>query len=103
MPNYAILDKDNIVCNVIIADSLSDAEFFSGSKCVEQTDLNGIPYIGFPFDGEYFIPARQYPSWIWDFKLKKHVPPIEKPEGDLMWDELSLSWIPNDTPVYPAP
>lgn len=103
MPNYAVLDEDNVVCNVIIADSLSDAEFFSGSKCIEQTEFNGIPYIGLKYDGEYFMPVKNYPSWIWDYDLKEYVAPIERPEGNLKWDELSKSWVENDDPVYPAP
>lgn len=103
MKIFAVLDNENIVCNTIIADSLQDAESLTGSRCIEQTEYNGIPYIGLPYDGSYFIPAKLYPSWVWDSELKVYVAPVSKPEGNFMWDEVSKSWIENDIPSYPAP
>ena len=46
-----------------------------------------------------FIPAKVFPSWIWDNENNNWIPPVPKPvytEEDnffYVWDELTLSWV----------
>lgn len=53
MANFAVLDADNVVVNVIVADSLEIATTATGANCVE------LPEIGFGindlYDGKKFI------------------------------------------------
>ena len=39
-----------------------------------------------------FIPPQPYPSWILNEKTCKYDPPIEKPEGNYVWNELHRKW-----------
>ncbi len=53
MSYYGIV-KDNTIVNVIVAESLEDANLLTGENCVEYTDENPIG-IGWVFDGEKFV------------------------------------------------
>jgi len=55
MANFAVV-RDNIVVNVIVADTLEDANQATGLTCVEYTDEFPAG-IGWIFDGEVFNPA----------------------------------------------
>lgn len=53
MANYAVIDN-NIVINIIVADTKEVAEQVTGLTCVEYTDENPAG-IGWSYDGENFI------------------------------------------------
>lgn len=53
MATYAILEN-NLVTNVIIADTLQIAEEVTGKTCIEYDDENPAG-IGWTYDGEKFI------------------------------------------------
>jgi len=38
MPNFAVIDKDNIVINIIVAESLLIAQDVLGLTCIEYDD-----------------------------------------------------------------
>jgi hypothetical protein len=40
MKNFAVIDKDNIVTNVIVADTLEIAESVTSATCIEYSDIN---------------------------------------------------------------
>jgi hypothetical protein len=52
MPNFAVIEN-NVVINVILADTLEDAEQATGFTCIEYTDASPIG-IGWIFNGERF-------------------------------------------------
>jgi hypothetical protein len=57
MKNYAVLDSENIVTNIIVAGSLEVAEATTSQKCIYATDLTGAPYIGYAYsDGVFSGP-----------------------------------------------
>ena len=53
MPNFATLDKDNKVTNIIVADSQEIAEQVTGLPCAEYTADNPA-HIGLGYDGTTF-------------------------------------------------
>ena len=57
MANFAIISTDNIVTNVIVANTKEDATLVTNSKCIEYTDENPAG-IGWTYDEESntFIP-----------------------------------------------
>jgi hypothetical protein len=54
MANFAVL-KDNVVTNIIIADTKETAETVTEQTCVEYTESNPAG-IGWTYDGTKFIP-----------------------------------------------
>lgn len=82
---------NNRVQSVIVADSVEIAEEITGQSCVESNDAN----IGWVWNEEYekFLPDQPYQSWTWNSELIKWDAPVEKPEGDFDWDELSSNWV----------
>jgi hypothetical protein len=84
MKNYALLDENNIVINVSIAQDDWDS-----TGWIEYTNAG----IGWTYDGANFIPPKPYPSWSLDNDLNWQ-PPTPKPEGsDWRWDEQAGDWI----------
>ena len=58
MPRYAVLSPDNVVINIVLADSLEDAELATNYSCV-QSDFSEDPSvlhanIGYIWDGSVF-------------------------------------------------
>lgn len=61
MANFAIIEN-NIVTNVIVADTIEVAEQITGLTCVEYTTENPAG-IGWTYDGENFIaPVVEQPT-----------------------------------------
>lgn len=58
MANYAVLNNNNIVENIIVADTKEIAEEVTGKTCVEYTDSNPAG-IGWSYaDGVFTAPAE---------------------------------------------
>ena len=121
MGHYALLDKDNIVVQVItgrnegeVVDGISDWEQyysdFTGLRAVRTSyntyggvHLNGgTPHrmnyaaIGGYYDErlDAFIHPKQYPSWTLDEETCTWQPPTPQPQDrSTYWDEATLSWI----------
>jgi hypothetical protein len=61
MPNFAEI-KNDVVANIIIAESKEIADMVTGGVCVEYTDENPA-YIGWIYDGTNFIqPVVEVPQ-----------------------------------------
>jgi hypothetical protein len=92
MANYAVLDANNVVTNVIVADTLEIAQQVSKStNCIELKETH-FPDFGKIYNAELdrFIKPQPYdgavlsPVGIW-------VPPISKPDSGL-WEWVDGSW-----------
>ena len=93
MSTYAELDDDNIVVNIIVADS----EFVA-----TQTDKNYVEYtnenpagIGYTYDAvnDVFIAPQPYPSWTLDENFDWQPPtPMPTDGGTYYWNEEELAW-----------
>lgn len=118
MAHYALIDENNIVINVIVAED-EYIESLENRDCYIKTSYNtqygehllgGTPLrknfasIGMYYDPDRdaFISVSPYPSWILDESTCAWVSPVEKPpelEGKfLFWDEATVSWQYTDLP-----
>jgi len=121
MAHYALLDKNNVVVNVIagidendLPDEIVSWEEhygnFHGLRCLRTSyntqnneHLNG----GTPFRGNYagigylyldehdiFVPPKNYDSWILDLKIAVWVAPVDYPNdgNTYYWNEEERSW-----------
>lgn len=119
MAHYALLDKNNIVTQVItgvdenitqinldgteVGGSSEAWENFYGEffhKNCKRTSYNNnyrknFASIGYTFDFERdaFIPPQPYNSWILNEESCLWDPPVARPEVDLcFWDEETMTW-----------
>ena len=96
MKNYALLNENNIVINICIADSNWDS-----TGWIEYTNNNPAYIDGDYIDG-YFYSSQPYPSWLrnkgnWESPIP-NPNPIDDPTV-YRWTEHTLKWIKNDTLV----
>lgn len=118
MAHYALIDENNIVINVIVAEdeyieSLENRDSYiktSYNTQYGEHKLGGTPLrknfagIGMYYDPvrDAFISVSPYPSWILDELTCAWVSPVKKPpelEGKfLFWDEATVSWQYTDLP-----
>jgi hypothetical protein len=92
MSNYAKINSENIVENVIICED-SNISLFSGNY-IKETEETQKASIGDTWDTENkkFIAPKPYDSWtlnenfIW-------TAPVEQLVSNSYWDEDSNSWI----------
>lgn len=56
MATYAVIEND-IVINVIVADTLEIAQEVTGKTCIEYNDTNPAG-IGWTYDGEKFVAPK---------------------------------------------
>jgi hypothetical protein len=107
--NYAKLDENNIIIDVIVIDKdlLKDndstiSEMFGG-QWIELSDEDTpgkIAGIGFSYDNvnNIFIPPKTFDSWIFNEELANWVSPVPYPKdinsGEVYdWDEETVSWV----------
>ena len=120
MANFAQLDENNIVTEVIVVnnETISDLPFpesepvgvaflqslFGSTTFWKQTSYNAnfrrnYAGIGYTYDLvlDAFIPPQPYPSWILEEATCSWEPPVPPPSNTGMeifvWDELTLSWV----------
>ena len=108
MAHYAFIDSNNIVTEVIVGkdenellDGLSPEEWygnFRGQRCI-RTSYNGnirkqYAGIGYSYDesADVFVQQQPFPSWTLDSNHDWQ-PPIQKPEGNYIWNEEELAWV----------
>ena len=110
MAHYAILDKNNIVVEVIVG--IEETELIEGldpetwygkfkkKKCV-RTSYNGnirknFAGIGFTYDSEKdaFIAPKPFDSWILNEETCSWEAPVNYPQDQLFyfWNEEELNW-----------
>ena len=87
MTNYAELNDDNIVVNVIVADAQ-----FVATQPNKNYVLCTRGGIGWSFDGTNFIAPQPYPSWTLDADYDWQ-PPTPRPDGMYAWNEEELEWV----------
>lgn len=86
----AVLAGKSVV-DVILADSAEVAEALTGRICVESENAS----IGFIYDEELgvVLPPKPFESWLLNEEQTDWIAPVEKPEGDFVWDEEALDWV----------
>jgi hypothetical protein len=95
MPNYLIIEN-NIVINMIIADSKEIAELATGLEVIES--VSELPSIGYTRSNGSWIPPQPFQSWTFDGIGWNS--PTERPieEGKYFtWNEDLLNWDSHDT------
>jgi len=89
MKTYALLDKNNVVINISVADDSWDS-----TGWIQYTNDNPA-IIGGTFIDGYFYDSQPYPSW----KANKGtwIPPTPRPLGfNWSWNQEDQSWDSND-------
>jgi|688.fasta_scaffold65866_2 hypothetical protein len=102
MGNFAVID-DEVVVNVIVADSLAIAQEVTGLSCVEVQDSENV-YIGLGYyaeDHKFITQPKPFPSWIIDEDYNWVAPTSKPTDGrTYAWQEISTSWV--ETPKFPS-
>lgn len=111
MAHFAQVDENNIVVQVIVADSQEWCEANLGGTWIQTSyntfagehKLGGTPLrknyagIGYKYDAERdaFIPPQLFPSWSLNEQTCLYEPPIPYPsdEKPYKWDEESGDWV----------
>ncbi len=119
MAHYALIDKNNLVVQVIVGkdegEGIYDWETFYSAETrltCKRTSYNtqggvhnngGTPFrknyagIGYTYDPQRdaFIPPKPYPSWILNEQTCLWDPPVAMPDDGkhYKWDELTTNWI----------
>lgn len=93
MANFAVIEN-NILTNLIIADSLEIAKSLTGKKCIEYDPENDYVFIGSKYDGTQFIPPAPFKGWIYNKTTKAFEPPRPMPsDSDAYdWDNNIEDW-----------
>jgi hypothetical protein len=85
--------SDNVVINVIIAQSAEEASALTGRTCVESQNAA----VGYIFDEEkgIVIPLQPFESWELNEEQTGWVAPTEMPDdgAEYHWDEDKLEWV----------
>ena len=91
MKNFALLDENNKVINISIAD-----ENWDSSGWIEYFETNPAS-IGYTYDQDKnaFIPPKPFESWTLNENIFIWEPPISYPrDGKIYyWSEEILNWI----------
>lgn len=97
---YAILNTDDLVTNVIVADSAGAEDALlmlieDAAKVVLVNESTGPAYIGQPLISGRFRKPSPYPSWLWDEDSWGWVAPVTYPNDGKTygWDEAEKIWI----------
>ena len=94
MKYFAVLNED-VVVNIIHADSLEVAEKATNAECIEYTVEQGCGN-GWIYNRERGVlsPPQIYPSWTLNEETNRWEAPVAYPEfGIHAWDEKTLSWV----------
>lgn len=110
MVNYALLNSDNIVENILFFEFetedltpfieaqnlVCDNRIVSSVKITQDHKHWGI---GMKYENGKFISKKPYNSWLWDNLLEDWIPPVPHPtelnaENNLpyFWNEESQAW-----------
>jgi hypothetical protein len=87
MKNYALLNDNNIVVNISIAD-----DSWNSSGWIEYAN-NNPAFIGGDYIDGYFYPIQPYLSWTRDNGNWQPPTPMPTDDKRYTWDEETLTWI----------
>ncbi|NBU72891.1 MAG: hypothetical protein EBS53_15855 [Bacteroidetes bacterium] len=110
MAHYALLDKNNVVVQVIVGkdenEGIYDWEEFYAAEYNTQGGVHtggGTPFrknyagIGYFYDvqRDAFIPPQPYPSWVLNEDRCLWEAPVPMPTDGQMysWDEATTNWV----------
>lgn len=93
MKNFALLNENNIVINISIAD-----ENWNSTGWIDYTNKNCA--IGFSYDpvADVFIAPKPFASWSLDENFDWQPPTPMPTEGKWYWDEPTLTWVESTFP-----
>jgi hypothetical protein len=74
--NFAVVNADNVVQNVILAESLNDAKEHTQSECIEVTEETRFPSIGWEFYEGVFRSPQPSSDYTWDSEFKSWMPTV---------------------------
>lgn len=112
MVNYAFLNNENIVENILVFDSeVEDMSPFLESQnlvfegritqVIKVESIHKHCAIGAKFENNNFTPIKPHNSWMWDDLLETWIAPVPHPmelnaadRSPYLWNEESLSWEP---------
>jgi hypothetical protein len=88
MARYALLNDDNKITNVVLADQT----WIDGQTETYILDSNNEAQINGYYLNNSFIPASPFSSWT--LVNNEWTPPFAKPDetGDIQWDESLQTW-----------
>lgn len=99
--NWFILNSENKLVNIIIADSKEIAEAITGLHAMETSPSVGaaIGDIWIPEHNNFKAEFPPHVGWIFDETLWRYEPPFPKPDDEqkYVWDDVTVSWIPTDS------
>jgi len=98
-----IVERIEVVSNNIATTEQAGVDFLNnlyGTRDVwKQTSYNAtirknFAGIGYKYDQEKdaFIEPKPYPSWILNEETCRYEAPVEKPDGNYIWNELNREW-----------
>jgi hypothetical protein len=90
--NYAKIDENNKVINIIVASPDWINEQPDKENYIEYFLENPASKEGYYIDG-YFYEPQPFSSWTRNGS-GSWVSPTPKPKGDFYWDEDSQDWLP---------
>lgn len=95
MSNYAKINENNIVDNVIVCDDYNISSL--PGVYVKETEDTGSASVGFTWNKEKnkFIKLQPYGSWTLNEDSCEWEPPVARPSAPWKgyWDEESQEWI----------
>lgn len=115
MSHFARIDENNIVTDVIVGDNSMPNEGhdwivsrFGGTWI--QTSYSGsfrkrFAGIGYSYNEELdaFLEPKPYNSWVLNQETASWEAPVPRPEeGVYVWDESTVSWLEDQTPMPPV-
>jgi len=101
MKNYAKLDSNNLVSQVVVLADDKDPNWLTerlGGNWIESTEQRkNSAGIGMTYNSELdaFIPPKPFDSWVLDEETAQWEAPVEYPSDgkDYSWDEETTSWV----------
>ena len=62
MPKFIVINNNNIVENMIVADTLEIAQKTTGQTCIQLPSSEFLVHFGDLYDGTSFVPDRNGPE-----------------------------------------
>jgi len=97
--DFAFVNEDNIVVNVVVIDDESDESIFTsvaqqyGAVRWLDTSIYGITEINGHFDGTRLWVEKPYESWVKGDNEWVAPVPYPQDEKHYYWDEATISWV----------
>jgi hypothetical protein len=76
MPYFAAINSDNLVDNIILAESIEYAQEHTQLTCIEVTNETRFPSIGWDFYDGIFRSPKPSEEYVWNSEFKSWNIPI---------------------------